>query len=118
MTHPNVTPDLLDDLIGRCKRVLAGVDTVGAEQSSRTSPPFATTSPPPSSETSASGSATYRRKASVTFLRIWKSPHAKPTPTPTLARSSQPLPTGRRPLTQVGAVGIRGDEAPHLGEGS
>ena len=28
MTHPNVTPDLLDDLIGRCKRVLAGVDTV------------------------------------------------------------------------------------------
>ena len=53
-------------------------------------------------EESASGSATYRRKASVTFLRIWKSPHAKPTPTPTLARSSQPLPTGRRPLTTVG----------------
>ena len=28
MTHPNVTPDLLDELIGRCKEVLAGVDTV------------------------------------------------------------------------------------------
>ena len=28
MTHPNVTPDLLDELIGRCKEVLARVDTV------------------------------------------------------------------------------------------
>ena len=79
MTHPNAL-GLLDDLIGRCKQVLAGVDTVIRRAILADLAAIRDHLTAAEQRDFGEWIRDHRRKASVTFLRIWKSPHAKPTP--------------------------------------